>query len=276
MAFEDEHAAKGLKYLSPEFREKLQSLTQKSSLPRWPEQTRGIPNICLRSALFGVIQRGRRKAVKGERVAAVKGLEIRYTGWHLDQGDFDVLIHALHLFSLQQTVEAYVQFTGKGFLHGINRTPGKSGREWLKDSFRRLTGSAVEITLEIKDTYGKHDYTYAGSLVEEFYYSPTDQNYFLKINPKLAGLFNSGWTQLQWHQRLQLKTDLAKWLHGFYASHKSPYPIKVETLRHLCGSSCGRLADFRGKLRRAMDELEKAELITSWNIDHQDKVHVEK
>ena len=276
MDFNDDFAAKGFKCLSPELQEKLQSLTQKPALPHWPNQTRGIPNICLRSALFGVIQRGRRKAVKGEQIAAVKGLEIRYTGWHLDQGDFDVLIHALHLVSLQQTTEAYVQFTGKGFLHGINRTPGKSGREWLKDSFRRLTCSAIEITLEIKDKYGKHYCTYTGSLVDEFYYSSANQNYFLKINPKLARLFNAGWTQLQWHQRLQLKTDLAKWLHGFYASHKTPYPIKVETLRHLCGSSCGRLADFRGKLRRAMDELEKAKLISTWMIDRQDKVHVEK
>ncbi len=276
MEFDDDTSHNSLKLLSPEIREKVQSLAHSPPLPHWPEQTRGIPNICLRSALFGVIQRGRRKAVKGELIAAVKGLNIRYTGWRLDQSDFDVLTHALHLVSLQQTTEGYVYFTGKGFLQGIGRNPGKSGREWLKDSFRRLTGSAVEITLEINDTYGKRYCTYAGSLIDEFYYNSVDQSYSLKINPKLAILFSAGWTQLHWHQRLQLKTDLAKWLHGFYASHKAPYPMKVETLRHLCGSGCGRLADFRTKLRRALDELVKAELITSWDIDHQDKTHVQK
>lgn len=262
--------------MSPELQEKIKSLADCSPLPLWPAQTRGIPNICLRSALFGVIQRGRRKAVKGELIAAVKGLDIRYTGWRLDQGDFDVLIHALHLVSIQQATGGYVQFTGKGFLHGIGRSAGKSGREWLKDSFRRLTGSAVEITLEVKDTYGTDSYTYAGSLLEEFVYNTSSQGYFLKINPKLATLFNAGWTQLQWHQRLKLKTDLAKWLHGFYASHREPYPIKVATLKHLCGSSISRLSDFRGKLRRALDELTHAELIDSWEIDLQDKVHVKR
>ena len=276
MELEDDHSAKGLQWLSPELQEKIKTLTDCSPLPLWPAQTRGIPNICLRSALFGVIQRGRRKAVKGQLIAAVKGLNVRYTGWRLDQGDFDVLIHALHLVSRQQTIGGYVQFTGKGFLYGIGRRSGKSGREWLKDSLRRLTGSAVEITVEIRDTYGSDSYTYAGSLIDEFIYNTSSQGYFLKINPKLATLFNAGWTQLQWHQRLRLKTDLAKWLHGFYASHRAPYPIKVETLKQLCGSHIGRLSDFRGKLRRALEELSKAELIDSWKIDPQDKVHIEK
>ncbi len=276
MEFEDDHSAKGLKWLSPELQKTITSRSDYSPLPLWPAQTRGIPTICLRSALFGVIQRGRRKAVKGELIAAVKGLNVRYTGWRLDQADFDVLIHALHLVSRQQTTGGYVQFTGKGFLHGVGRRSGKSGREWLKDSFRRLTGSAVEITVAIRDTYGSNSYTYAGSLIDEFIYNTSSQGYFLKINPKLATLFNAGWTQLQWHQRLTLKTDLAKWLHGFYASHRAPYPIKVETLKQLCDSHIGRLSDFRGKLRRALEELSKAELIDSWKIDPQDKVHIEK
>lgn len=272
----DDHFDKGFKWLSPEIRKKIKAVADNPPLPVWPVQTRGIPNICLRSALFGVIQRGRRKAVKGELIASVQGIDIRYTGWRLDQGDFDVLAHALHLVSLQESTKGYVQFTGKGFLRGIGRRAGKSGRDWLKDSFRRLTGSAVEITLEIKEPFGTKSYTYAGSLIDEFYYNSGDHSYLLKINPKLGKLFDAGWTQLQWQQRFELKTDLAKWLHGFYASHKIPYPIKVETLRHLCGSSCGRLSDFRRKLRRALDELVGIQLLTAWKIDPTDKVHVRK
>ena len=276
MAIRDDSFAKGLKVLSSELQEKIKTFAENQPLPTWHDQIRGIPNICLRSALFGVIQRGRRKASKGELLAAVKGLDIRYTGWRLDQGDFDVLSHALHLVSMQQTTENYVQFTVKGFLQGIGRNPGKSGRNWLRDSFRRLTGSAVEITLTIPRGYGTDSYTYTGSLIDEFCYKSVGKDYFLKINPKLAKLFDAGWTQLQWQQRLQLKTDLAKWLHGFYASHRSPYPIKVGTLKHLCGSSCNRLTDFRVKLRLAMGELVTAQIIVSWHIDREDKVQVQK
>jgi len=134
----------------------------------------------------------------------------------------------------------------------------------------------VEITFEIKDQYNKNSYTYAGSLVDEFYYSSEEGCYLLKINPKLARLFDAGWTQMQWQQRRLLKTDLAKWLHGFYASHRAPYPIKVNTLKLLCGSSYGRLSDFRGKLRRALHELANINLLESWEIDEKDKVHVIK
>ena len=264
-----------LKRLSPELQEKIQALSMNQPIPTWPDQKRGIPNLCLRSALFGVIQRGRRKAVKREAIAAVNGLNIHYTGWRLDQGDFDVLAHSLHLASHQATGQ-YVQFTAKGFLKCIGRSHGKSGREWLKDSLRRLTASAVEIRLEVQRHFGSEAFSYTGSLLDEFYYTEEDQTYFLKFNAKLARLFDAGWTQLQWQQRLLLRTDLAKWLHGFYASHRLPYPMKVRTLQQLCGSDCGRLADYRGKLRSALEELVKAEIIASWNIDQEDKVCVQK
>lgn len=265
--------------LSPRLQEKIKALADAPPLPTWHEQARGIPNICLRSALFGVIQRGRRKAVKGEMVAAVQGLSIRYTGWRLDQGDFDVLAHALHLLAQHQQKSlpvTHVQFTVKGFLRGIGRASGKSGRDWLKDSIRRLTASAVEIKVDIPEGFVCGPCTYAGSLIDEFYCNDRDQTYFLKINPKLAKLFDAGWTQLQWRQRLLLKTDLAKWLHGFYASHRNPYPVKVATLMRLCGSECHRLVDFRRGLRTAMDELVRVEAIIAWKIDSDDKLHVSR
>ncbi|MCP3891361.1 MAG: hypothetical protein GY702_21220, partial [Desulfobulbaceae bacterium] len=134
----------------------------------------------------------------------------------------------------------------------------------------------VEITFEIKDRFNEKSYTYAGSLVDEFYYSADESCYLLKINPKLARLFDAGWTQVQWQQRRRLRTDLAKWLHGFYSSHRAPYPIKVSTLKLLCGSSYGRLSDFRSKLRRALDELTNVQLFESWEIAEKDKVHVIK
>lgn len=257
---------------------KIQDLELVPILPEWPDKARGIPNLCLRSALFGVIRRGRRRAVKKEVIASLKGVTIRYTGWRLDQGDFDVLTQTLH-FQARQIDTASRQFLRikvKPFLTAIGRQTGKSGREWLKDSLRRLTATAVEIEAELNQGYGKGIFRYTGSLVDEFYFNDEDQSYVIRINPKLTGLFDVGWTQLQWQQRLGLKTDLAKWLHGFYASHRVPFPLKVATLRQLCGSNCRRLSDYRGKLRNALDELLENGFLTSWHIDKQDKVHIGK
>ena len=227
-----------LNRLSPELRDKIRKLEQIPLLPDWPEKNRGIPNLCLRSALFGVIKRGRRRAVKGELIASLKGIGIRYTGWKLDQGDFDVLVQALHLQNhhLERTPENYIRFEVKTFLRAIGRQPGKSGREWLKDCFRRLTATAIELNVDI----------------------------------------SNGWTQLQWQQRLHLKSGLAKWLHGFYSSHREPFPLKISTLRQLCGSDCKRMGDFRRSLRKAMNELINVGAIQSWQIDINDKLHVQR
>ncbi len=267
-----------LAILSPELQEKIRKLEQIPILPEWPEKTRGVPNLYLRSALFGVVRRGQRKAVKGEITATVRGVEIRYTGWRLDQGDFDVMAQAFHLQNhhLERTAKYYIRFQIKSFLTAIGRQPGKSGRNWLKDCFRRLTATAVEIDLNNPNRILNGKISYAGSLVEEFYYNSQEQTYFLKINPKLADLFDAGWTQLQWEQRLRLKTNLAKWLHGFYASHREPFPIKVITLKNLCGSDCKRLVDFRRSVRMAMDQLINVGAIEAWKIDVSDKLHVQR
>ena len=267
-----------LNRLSPELREKIRKLEQIPLLPDWPENNRGVPNLCLRSSLFGVIKRGRRRAVKGEVIASLKGINIRYTGWRLDQSDFDVLVQALHLQNhyLERTSENHIRFEVKTFLRAIGRQPGKSGREWLKDCFRRLTATAIELNVNISHGWSKGKCTYAGSLVDEFFYNDQEQTYFLKINPKFAELFDAGWTQLQWQQRLHLKSGLAKWLHGFYSSHREPFPLKISTVRQLCGSDCKRLVDFRRSLSMAMQELINVGAIQSWKIDAKDKLHVQR
>lgn len=267
---------RALNRLPEDLRQKIRQSEDVSPLPDWPEKTRGVPNLCLRSALFGVMQRGRRRAVKGAHIASIRGIDIRYTGWQLDQGDFDVMVQAIHLHKQNndEVANHSISFKVKEFLRAIGRQPGKSGREWLKDSFRRLTATAVEINLHSPHKYDNALFTYAGSLVEEFYYSGREQVYSLKINPKFGSLFDAGWTQIQWQQRLQLKTDLAKWLHGFLASHREPYPIKVSTYKRLCGSSCKRLVDYRRQLRAAVDELVKVGALQSWEIDKEDRLHV--
>jgi len=267
-----------LNQLSPELRKKIREFEQIPLLPDWPKKTRGVPNFCLRSALFGVFKRGRRRAVKGEIITAIKSISIRYTGWRLDQGDFDVMAQILHLQNhhLERTQENYIRFEIKTFLRAIGRQPGKSGREWLKDCIRRLTATAVEINVDTNNRIMDGKYIYAGSLVDEFYYNHREQTYFVKINPKLATLFDAGWTRLQWQQRLHLKTGLAKWLHGFYASHREPFPLKIITLKQLCGSDYKRLVDYRRNLRKAMDELIKVGAIQKWEIDAKDKLHVQR
>ena len=60
-----------------------------------------MPNGFLRSALFGAIAKGKRRYIDGEQLAALDGIEIRYTGQRLDQGDLDVWESVLHVVRTQ-------------------------------------------------------------------------------------------------------------------------------------------------------------------------------
>lgn len=233
------------------------------------------PNACFQSALFGIVVRGRRKYMNGQRIVSFKGLTISYTGEQLDQGDLDVFIHAVHLTAREKEnrrPDGLVHFSVRGFLSAIGRKPGKSGQQWLLNSIRRLSASNVEIRFEGNQPYSTYS-VYGGSLVNDYFYDPGRQRYYLRVNSNLGALFDLGWTQLCWQQRLQLSGNLTRWLHGLYSSTQ-PYPIKVNSLLILSGSGCGRLSDFRRQLRHSLNELINIGVFKSWKIDSEDKVHV--
>jgi len=75
-------------------------------------------------------------------------------------------------------------------------------------------------------------------------------------------------TWIDWEQRLQLRRKpLAQFLHGFYSSHKVPYPVKLSTLQQLSGSKNKQAAGFKKKVSNAFEELVKIGLLRSYSID---------
>ena len=90
----------------------------------------------------------------------------------------------------------------------------------------------------------------------------------VKFNADKAQLYGVGHTLIDWAERQALGSNsLAKWLHGFYASHAQPFPYKAQTIQGLCGSTVERLGDFRKLLRAALAQLVAVGAIKSWSID---------
>ena len=234
-------------------------------LPLWPETKRGALNAVLRSALFAAIQGKGRVALDRELVAAQQGIEIRLTGWQLSQSDLDVWEQALHL-ARTQALGTQCQFTERGFLKALGRQPGGQNVEWLKSAIARLAGAVVELTQDGR--------TYGGTLLE-FYRDEATGRTVLEINPKLAAFYGpTQWTQIDWEQRQRLRgKPLALWLMGFYASHAAPYPLTVEYLHKLSGSSTKRLRKFKENLAEALGELVTGGAIEAFEIVG-DLVHV--
>lgn len=239
-----------------------------TQLPLWPEPLRGMPNPTLRSALFSAVQSKDRRFINYEPIAAVTGIEIHFKGEQLNQEDLEVCAQAFHLARLHPLGNT-CHTTAHAFLTSLGRHTGKSEHVQLHQSFLRLQAHSVEIK-------GRR-FDYFGPLIMEGAKDKLTRHYVIKVNPKLAPLFDHGWTALDARQRRTLRgKPLALWLHAFYASHAEPYPYKVETLRELCGSRTQTLKFFRKALRRALDHLQAAGAIAGWEIHGDDLAHIYK
>jgi hypothetical protein len=236
------------------------------SLELWPDTVRAVPNAVLRGSLF-TVSKQRATAKKRVLLAAVDGIEIRFKGERFNQVDLDLWEMLLHLARLQP-LGNQVQFTAHSLLKELGRGIGGKDHDDLKEDIARLLGGVVEITWT--DT-GK---TFLGHLVEKAYRDEVTQRYVVLFDEKMLSLYAGGYSYIDWDRRKALKgNSLAKWLQGFYASHAAPYPYKVETIKNLCGSTVGRLTDFRRLLKSALDELIDVGSIKSWDIKD-DLIHV--
>ena len=220
-------------------------------LPLWPEPVRAVPNGFLRSALFGAIAKGRRRYINGEDLAAVDGVTIRYKGERLDQGDLDVWESVLHAVRLQE-MGSQCRVTSYALLKLMGLTDTGKNRATLHTRIERLVANAV--------TVKQGRYTYIGGLIRFAAKDEETQEWVIELDEKLRPLFAADqFTQIEWGVRHALGGhQLAQWLHGFYASHAKPFPIKIETLHRLCGSEAGLLSDFAKKLRKALDAVAEA------------------
>jgi hypothetical protein len=220
-------------------------------LPQWSDSVRRVPNIALRSALFGAISKGRRPYLERAEIHAQGGSSVIYTGVLLDQGDLDVWETVLHM-ARAQALGAECRVTAYRLLKVLGRTDTGKNRQILDKHLSRLKATALQLR------FGEH--SYEGSLLQEVYREHREdrtRSYVIRLNPKLQTLFvGNQFTDVDWSVRQALHgKPLAQWLHGFYASHAAPFPLKIETLHRICGSRASSLSDFKKDLRRALDSL---------------------
>ena len=241
-------------------------------LPLWPEPVRAVPNGFLRSALFGAIAKGKRRYIDGEQLAALDGIEIRYTGQRLDQGDLDVWESVLHAVRLQE-LGSQCRLTSYALLKLMGKTDTGKNRATLHERITRLRANAVEVK--------QGRYTYIGGLIAGAAKDEETQEWVIELDARLRPLFAADqFTQVEWAVRQALSGQpLAQWLHGFYASHAKPFPMLMETLLRLSGSESENPRSARQTLRKALDAVSEASAangeIFGYEV-HGDLVNVEK
>lgn len=241
-------------------------------LPLWPEPVRAVPNGFLRSALFGAIAKGRRRYINGEDLVAIDGVTIRYKGERLDQGDLDVWESVLHAVRLQE-LGSQCRLTSYALLKLMGKTDTGKNRTTLQNRIERLVANAVTIK--------QGRYTYIGGLIRFAAKDEETQEWVIELDEKLRPLFAADqFTQIEWAVRHALDgQQLAQWLHGFYATHAKPFPMKAETLLKLAGGENANPRSAQQKLRKALDAVAEASEAHGEGFSYEirgDLVHVEK
>lgn len=233
-------------------------------LPFWPDDLRGVPLATLRSALFAPVKPGTRASMKRKQIANVGNVRIIYTGFQLDQADFDVYQQVLHL-ARQTPLGKQVKFKTREMLQALGRKTGGSDRTWLLDSLSRLSANEIEVSDGAR--------SYAGSLIQEQARDQAAGVHFVVLNPKLAALYDQqGWTPMRWETRKALGSrQLAKWLYGFIQGQRRPLTFAIADLMGYANSRQKRERDFRRSVDTAAASINglggNAGVVLLWDMD---------
>ena len=241
-------------------------------LPVEVQEHRTAPNICLRSALFGVVKLGQRKywpVSNPASIAAQAGYRVLYSGEQLNQSDLDVWL-AVKFLCMPHPLGAEVRFTAPELFQILGWQDGKRSRESIQRSLRRLADGYLEAK-DSKRGFGGH-------LIDWWAWEENSFHFCVVLSPKMAPLFgNDCYTLVDINQRQQLRKDLSRWLHSYWSSHDKVCSIKDTTLRELCGSEAGNIRHFRAELRCALQELETAGFLEpGWDVSHKGLVTATK
>jgi hypothetical protein len=255
--------------------ETLPALAKVIQLPTWGDGSRGAPNEILRSALFNARNKKRQREYLEKATIAVIGEgEITYTGRELRQDDETVWLQLIHL-ACELALGELVEFTAYSFIKSVGWNNSAKSYKRLRDSLERMQATALTV-------YSKRIGEGVSLSMIPFFAWRQGRNgpplpmYQVRIAPELIELFSGvRYTLVGWQQRLALPDGLATWLHGYYASHKEPYPIKLETIREGAGLTVKRKDHLKEQTEIALEALKRVGFLKSWKIEG-DLVYVER
>ncbi len=234
----------------------------------WPDDVREMPNDYARSALFTVQNKTQQRAIlQGSMVFHVeKAVRITYTGIELRADDDELVWQQVLDYAKHYPLGDPVEFN----LHQLCRDLGWSinGRNYDKArmSISRLKASEVKVENE---RIGRG---VAISLIREYEFIGDSDGmkgtkYRVWIHPNLIMLFAGHTsTRITWSMYRKL-TPIARRLYDYFASHKQPFPLRLETFYNMCASSCSSTRKWKFMVRAACNELATAALVSKAWVD---------
>ncbi len=241
-------------------------------LPFWPEPQRSAPNEVVRSALFNARNRKqKREYLSNAAIYVIGDGSITYTGEELRQDDETVWLHLIHL-ARNTPVGELVEFGPRQFCLAVGWPDTGQSYQRLRDCITRLQATALSVySKRLKEGLSL-------SMIPFFRWQNAEgkrlKTYQVRIAPEMIEFFGEvNYTQVEWEQRLALSSGLATWLHGYFSSHREPFPVKLETIREGAGLTTERNDHLKEQIGNALDSLKEVGFLTAWKIE-KDLVHV--
>lgn len=235
-------------------------------LPFWPSEARCAPNEFLRSALFNARNRNQPRRHMNDVVLAMLGKgRISYRGEELRQDDATVWLQLVQ-FATESPLGEYVEFTPNAFCKAVGWTPTGDAYAHLRKCLSRLQATSLAFYAE------RTQVTISLSMIPEFCWQDLGtgkplRRYKVKLAKQLAELFKGHhYTYVTWAQRNRLPEGLATWLHGYFSSHREPFPLKIADIQRAADLTIQRPDNLRTAIVRALTALVEVGLLESWKI----------
>lgn len=242
-------------------------------LPLWPDELRRLPdafrcmpNEIFRSALFNARNRNlARTYFKHSKILVIGEGLITFTGEELRQDDETVWLQLIHLVKKFPPDHA-VEFTPYSFCKAIRWSIDGNSYKRLRGCLDRMQATSLAVVSKrLKEGVSL-------SMIPIFAWKDNEtgralRRYRVQVAPQLAKLFGDvHYTRIEWEQRLALPVGIATWLHGYLASHRNPYAIKIATIKSGAGMTTERASKVRELIEKALEELKNVGFLERGDI----------
>ncbi|PSL90801.1 plasmid replication initiator TrfA [Pseudomonas sp. R9.37] len=226
----------------------------------WDDDLRAIPNDWGRSAVFTTRNKGQKRAAYDNQLIYHynKDVEIHYTGIELRADDDELVWQQILEYAKRSAIGVHVYFTLRQLLIDVGWHINPFYYRRAISCLNRLKATSFQISSP------RHSRIKGLSLVKEFEIV-TDENKRsicqVELSAHLVVLFaNDHYSKVIWVKYREL-SPTARRLFDWCVTHKSPYPLKLETFRLICGSESTRPKKWSEQTRAACKELEEAGLV---------------
>lgn len=235
-------------------------------LPLWSDARRALPNEYARSAIFTVRNKKvERRTITNKNVFVVGDCVVRYTGIELRAYDDELVWLEVLNLAKNFPLGEWIQFSCYQVCTALGWSTSKFYYQKVHECLLRLKATAVSIE---NKRLGKGK---AIAFIEDYEWEDATGNrlpkWRIRIHQNMSALFGGHhFTELEWDAYKKLN-PVARRIYDYVASHRTPNPLRLDTVRNMCGSeSVSRARRWKEQVNQALDELKGRHLIQEGEI----------